>query len=140
MTFNNENPVAPHKQGLRDQLPSPLVPLLAEMVSRGDGTYVLKPRPPGPDLDSWITIAQAAEIMENIHPRTLYRLLGEYLVYRRPLPRKVLVSLKSALALKKATLDPEFWDDREQKQRLKRRVQSAMHSLAQSAGQAQLTA
>jgi len=125
---------APGKREQRNPQPTvPIVPLLAELVGRGDGTYVLKPHAPGPDLDSWITIAQAAEIMENVHPRCLYRFLGEYLVYRRPLPRKVLVSLESILALKKATLDPEFWEDSEQKQRLRNTVSAAMAKLSGSA-------
>jgi hypothetical protein len=106
--------------------PHAVVPLLAELVGRGDGTYVLKPRAPSPELDSWISIQEAAAIIENIHPRSLYRLLGEYLAYRRLLPRKVQVSLRSVLAFKKATLDPEFWDDPAQQQRLKTSVRGAM--------------
>jgi hypothetical protein len=139
--FNKKlNSVAQDGKGkIRDFTSAPIVPLLAELVGRGDGTYILKPRPPGPDLDSWITIAQAAEIMENVHPRCLYRFLGEYLVYRRPLPRKVLVSLESVLALKKATLDPEFWDNPSQKERLKSTVRAAMDNLSRTATESSLS-
>ena len=53
----------------------------------------------------------------------------------RPLPRKVLVSLESVLALKKATLDPEFWDDPDQNQRFKSAVRDSMAKLSETASQ-----
>jgi len=106
-----------------------LVPVLAELISRGDGTFVLRPRVPTEDLDTWVTIHQAGEIIGSVNAKTVYGLLGEYLVYRKPLRRKILVSLKSALALKQATQDAEFWENPELQRRLKDQVRRAMDQL-----------
>jgi hypothetical protein len=120
-------------------LPRPLplrpaiIPLLAELISRGDGTFVLKPKVPAQDLDTWVTIPQAGEVIGCVNAKTVYGLLGEYLVYRKPLRRKILVSLKSAMALKQATQDAEFWDNPLLRQRFKDQVRRAMQQLADSA-------
>src|SRR5437867_11984484 len=108
------------------------VPVLAELVARGDGTYLLKPRVTEQDLDTWVTVAEAARIL-GMRPRTAYGLLGRYLVFRRPLPRKTVVSLKSALALRQATSDSEFWENIEQRRRLERQVTAQMQALAAAA-------
>src|SRR5258706_7147835 len=100
-----------------------VVPLLADLIGRGDGTYILKPRLPDGDLDTWITVGEAAKILGNLDRRTIHYWLGEYLVYCRPMPRKFKVSLKSVLALKLATQDSEFWDNGELQSRLKGKVE-----------------
>ena len=110
-----------------------LIPLLAELISRGDGTFVLKPKVPEQDLDTWVTIQQAGEVIGCVNAKTVYGLLGEYLVYRKPLRRKILVSLKSAMALKQATQDAEFWDNPLLRRRLKDQVRKAMQQLTDGA-------
>lgn len=110
-----------------------LVPVLAELISRGDGTFVLRPRVPAQDLDTWVTIQEAGLVIGSIHPKSVYSLLGEYLVYRKPLRRKILVSLKSALALKQATQDTEFWYNQALQQRLKDQVRKTMAELTDRA-------
>src|SRR5260370_16822476 len=88
-----------------------VLPLLAELVSRGDGTFLLKPKVPDQELDTWITIRQAAEFLDIHRHNNLYPFLGEYLVYRRPLPARIIVSLKSALPFKQATQDPNLCEN-----------------------------
>jgi hypothetical protein len=107
--------------------------VLAELISRGDGTFVLRPRVPAQDLDTWVTIQEAGLVIGSIHPKSVYSLLGEYLVYRKPLRRKILVSLKSALALKQATQDTEFWYNQALQQRLKDQVRKTMAELTDRA-------
>jgi hypothetical protein len=112
------------------------LPVLAELVGRGDGTFILKPKVPDQDLDTWLTVKQAAQILGSMNPKTLYPLLGDYLVYRRPLPNRIAVSLKSLLAFKQATQDAEFWDNAELRSRVKESVQRGMRELAEGAGRA----
>src|SRR5260370_29569108 len=107
-----------------------VLPLLAEIVSRGDGTFLLKPKVPEQDLDTWISIREAAELLGIDKHKNLYPFLGEYLVYRRPLPARVIVSLKSALDFKQAAQDPDFWDNPVLKERLKVNMKKTMESLA----------
>lgn len=109
------------------------VPVLAELIGRGDGTYILRPKLPDRDLDTWITVKQAAQILGNLNPKSLYSLLGEYLVYRRPLPNKVVVSLRSVVAFKEATQDTEFWDNPVLRSRIKEQVKSTMEQLVERA-------
>jgi hypothetical protein len=106
-----------------------VLPLLADLIGRGDGTYILKPRLPDGDLDTWITVAEAARILGDIDRRTIYYWLGEFLVYCRPLPRKPKISLKSVLQLKKATLDADFWENPELQERVRKRVKAEMTRL-----------
>src|SRR5258708_1804608 len=108
------------------------LPLLAEIVSRGDGTFLLKPKVPEQDLDTWISIREAAELLGIDKHKNLYPFLGEYLVYRRPLPARVIVSLKSALDFKQAAQDPDFWDNPILKERLKATVKKTMETLLAS--------
>jgi hypothetical protein len=110
-----------------------ILPLLADLIGRGDGTFILKPRLPEGDLDTWITVGEAAKILRDIDRRTIHYWLGEYLVYCRPMPRKSKVSLKSVLALKRATQDAEFWDNGELQRRVKEQVKLSMTKLAEGA-------
>lgn len=100
--------------------------MMAELVPRGDGTFVLKPRVAEQDTETWITPRQAGEILGQLTTKSVYKLLGDYLVYRRPLRRKILVSLRSVLALKQATSDADFWDDRDLQKRIIEQVRDEM--------------
>jgi hypothetical protein len=114
--------------------PAPrLLPLLGELIPRGDGTFILRPKITEADLDTWLTIRQAGEILGHVKTKTIYSLLGEYLVFRRPLRHKTLISLRSVLALKQATQDAEFWDNRILRQRIKDQVRANMEKLATEA-------
>jgi hypothetical protein len=69
--------------------------------------------PAGPDsgLDVWISAQQASDIL-GVQRTAIYRLVDAakpFLIMRRPLPRKVLVSLRSVQAFAQATKDPMFW-------------------------------
>jgi hypothetical protein len=85
-------------------------------------------------LDTWITVREAAKIVGNVNPRRLYQFLGKYLVYRRPLPRRVVVSLKSVLAFRQATQDADFWENEELQERIIEDVQRQMEELARGRG------
>jgi hypothetical protein len=110
------------------------VPVLAELISRGDGTFILRPSLATADLDTWVTIRQAAQIL-NLKPRSVYRLLGRYLVYRRALPTRIVVSLKSILALRQATQDPEFWDNPALQTKVAEHASRCMAQLAAAANE-----
>ena len=122
--MQGSNPLVPGKS---------LVPVLGEFIPRGDGSFIWRPRYWDSDLDTWITVSEAARIVGPINARVLYEYLGEFLVYRRPLPRKVLVSLKSALAFKTATQDVEFWDNPVLQQRCRDQVQKKMTAMREAA-------
>lgn len=107
-----------------------LLPVLAELISRGDGSYILRPQIPDfNDLDTWLPVAKAAKVLDDMSAKAVYPMLGVFLVYRRPLKSKVLVSLASILELQKATKDPEFWDTPAMQAPLKASVQARMASL-----------
>ena len=87
-------------------------PILADLQARGDGTFVLRPRVMGSDLDTWISPKQVRDILSIRTTRSVYYLLDEsepYLVSYRPLPRKIVISLKSVQDYKRAAADPAFW-------------------------------
>ena len=109
-----------------------ILPLLADLIGRGDGTFILKPRLPDQDLDTWISVGEAARILGDIDRRTIHHWLGEYLVYCRPMPRKPKVSLKSTLFLRQATLDADFWENDELQLRVKEQVQATMRRLMEN--------
>jgi hypothetical protein len=112
------------------------VPLLGQLIPRGDGTFIVRPRVFDSDLDTWITINEAARI-GTVKPRALYKYLGLFLVYRRPLPRKFLVSLRSFMAFKQATQDADFWDNPALQQRCSDQVKKTMAALAEEANGAE---
>lgn len=63
-------------------------------------------------LDVWITPAQARKIL-GIAPSAIYRLVDPtrpLLVVKRPLRRKILISLRSVTAFSEATKNPDFWE------------------------------
>jgi hypothetical protein len=85
--------------------------MLADLMPRGDGTFILKPRVSGADCDTWLTVLDASRAL-GVSRTALYGLIDgavPYLVTRRPSPRKILVSLKSMQAFKRATANPNFW-------------------------------
>jgi hypothetical protein len=107
------------------------LPIMAELMPRGDGTYILKPRKAPTGLDTWITPKRAAELI-GIQWRSVYRLLDAtrpLLVYKRPLKAKFLISLKSVLAFIEATNDPDFWDDKLQQEQLVKSVLKTTQAL-----------
>jgi hypothetical protein len=110
------------------------LPILAELVNRGDGTFVLKPvKIPEDEFGPWVTVKQAAKLLSgDPKPSSIYALLGEYLVYRRPLKSKVEVSLKSVLALRRACDDPDFWENPISQDRVKKIVLQGMRKLLES--------
>jgi hypothetical protein len=94
----------PHKEQL-------IFPILADLVPRGDGSFVMRPKLSDAALDTWVTPKQAAVII-GIGKRSVYDLLDEtepMLVSRRPLSRRVVISLKSIQEFKRATSEPGFW-------------------------------
>lgn len=111
------------------------LPILAELICRGDGSYVIRPKQlPSGDLDTWIDVKQTAKVLgSTIRPQGIYALLGEFLVYRRPLKKRVEVSLRSAVALRDAANDPDFWDNPISQQAIKKTVEQAMRKLLESA-------
>lgn len=101
-----------------------------DLIHRGDGTYLLKPSPLNwHETEHWISVKQAAALLGGSSTRSVSRLLGVYLVYRRPLPSRVQVSLRSALLLKKAIHDPEFWETPTFQKPIKEQVKREMESL-----------
>jgi hypothetical protein len=72
----------------------------------------IKPATADSGIDVWITALQAGEML-GIKGKGVYRLIQpgrSFMVTRRPLPRKILVSLRSVNALMEATRNPEFWN------------------------------
>ena len=109
--------------------PIKIIPSLSELIARGDGTFIFRPRLWNSDLDTWITVREAAKVLPHIKPRKIYDLLGIYLVFYRPLPSRVAISLRSVLAFRTATLDPGFWENPILQERCKEQVRRAMADL-----------
>jgi hypothetical protein len=89
------------------------ISVMAELVPIGDGSMALKTRASESDLDTWVTVQEAAELL-NLAVTSIYSLLDSqwpFLVSRRPLPRKITISLASITAFKQATADTAFWSD-----------------------------
>lgn len=106
------------------------MPVLVDLIHRGDGTYLLKPSPLNwHEAEHWISVKQAAKLLGNTSSRSVTRLLGVFLVYRRPLPSRVQVSLRSALALQRAIHDPEFWETGRLQKPIKEAVRKEMDRL-----------
>jgi hypothetical protein len=93
--------------------PAIQLPILADLLARGDGTFILKPHLPASDLDTWIPVKAASKLI-GVSVTEMYGLLDTsepYLVSRRPARWKILVSLKSVRAFTAATANPAFWTD-----------------------------
>ena len=87
------------------------LPIMADFLPRGDGSFILRPRLVESDLDTWISPKDAAKIL-GVSSRTIYDLVtvdAPYLVARHPASRKIVVSLKSTEGLKRATVSENFW-------------------------------
>lgn len=87
------------------------LPCLADLLPRGDGTFILRPRVADFDLDTWISPKDAARII-GVGRQGVYQLCTEeapYLVARHPALRKIQISLKSVQALRRATMSETFW-------------------------------
>jgi hypothetical protein len=89
------------------------LPIIADLAPRGDGTFILKPRVIElADEDTWISPKDAARVV-GVSLTEVYGLLDAaepFLVSRRPARWKILVSLKSALAFRRATVKEDFWE------------------------------
>lgn len=113
--------------------PEIILPLIARIISRGDGTFILKPTLPDSTTETWLTVKEAAAVLGRSVARSqVYQFVGVYLIYRKPTPGKIEVALSSALALRKATHDPEFWSSRERKQAIQKAVEQGMSKLTAS--------
>ena len=96
--------------------------ILLRFESLGLGHYRITGQRVEADPDAWITVAEAAKLC-GLRPRSIYPLLGDLLVYKRPLPARRLVSRKSALALHDAVAaNPKFWRDQAARAAIGRQV------------------
>ena len=94
-------------ESLPDRL---LLPVLAELRKLPDGLFSIRPLIPDGTGDTWLPISEAAKIL-HVKPQSVYPLLGDFLVFIRPLKARRLVSLQSVLKFQAATRNPDFWDD-----------------------------
>jgi hypothetical protein len=79
---------------------------------------------PDPGLDVWISTTQACGIL-GIKRTAMSRLLDgaePLLVVRRPLPTKILVSLRSVKEFAEATKNPAFWESTELQAEYRRKM------------------
>lgn len=106
--------------------PEVKLPILGKFVSRGDGSYVLHPAITSADTDQWITVKEATLVLGHISGKSVYRMVEDYLVWRRPVPRRILVTLSSVLRLKRVTGDTEFWNNPERRAQLREIVRAEM--------------
>lgn len=111
-------------------MPKEQFPEFADYTPRGDGSWIVRPKVI--DADGWVTVAQAARLL-NWCPDKVYSYLGDLLVYYRPLPTRIAVKLSSVRTLHAATLDPDFWDSKERKESLRKKVQKEMEILTDKA-------
>lgn len=98
------------------------VPVLAEVISMGDGSVVLKPKTARITAsgDTWLTPREAGKIL-GICSRLVYRYCDQMkplLACRRPARAKLLVSMKTVNQLYQATLNPDFWTDKLQQKEI----------------------
>jgi hypothetical protein len=103
------------------RLMSPMSPARPSALTKKPAALGIKQQPGGalhmPPLeacdgvDVWVTPSQARKIL-GIAASAIYRLVEPdrpFLVAKRPLPRKILISLRSVKAFSEATKNPEFW-------------------------------
>jgi hypothetical protein len=101
-----------------------ILPILAQFTAQPDGTFHMKPQMPDGGMDVWITPAQACNIL-GIKGAAIYRLVDPakpFLVWKRPLPRKILISLRSVTALSEATKNAEFWESEALQEKLRAKL------------------
>lgn len=75
-------------------------------------------------VDVWITPAQAGKIL-GVGVTAIYRLVDPdrcFLVTKRPLRRKILISLRSVRAFSEVTKNPLFWQTEELQEEVLRKV------------------
>jgi len=108
------------KHGATRQM-SPAGPARPAILTKKPAAPGIKQQPPGAwrvpaleacsGVDVWVTPSQARKIL-GIAPSAIYRLVEPdrpFLVAKRPLPRKILISLRSVKAFSEATKNPDFW-------------------------------
>jgi hypothetical protein len=82
-------------------------------------------------VDVWITPAQAGKSL-GVGVTAIYRLVDVdrcFLVTKRPLRRKILISLRSVRAFSEATKNPLFWESEELQDEVLRKVREAMEKV-----------
>jgi hypothetical protein len=95
--------------------------ILTEFIPRGDGSFILRPKPVSADLETWVGTKIAATLL-GIKPGSIYNLLDPYepyLVFRRPVKGVYLISLESIQEYKTLSSNPHFWSDENRAERLK---------------------
>lgn len=89
---------------------------LAEVIPRGDGSFVLRPEPTALSGVTWISTTKARAILGNMPYTTFWQMLpvcGDVIVTRRKSPRRIDVSLQSLQEFQRRIQeDPEFWSKR----------------------------
>lgn len=109
----NTRPATP--KGLLAAIPRIKQTALPSAAARSrSGSDPLPALPACEGLDVWITPAQACKIL-GICDSAIYRLVDvdrPFLVVKRPLPRKILISLRSVRAFSEATKNPLFWQSK----------------------------
>jgi len=84
------------------------LPILADLMPRGDGSYVLRPRLPAAG-ETWLTTRQAAAIL-GVSIASIYRLADEGRIrHRRTRPGKREYDLGSVTQFAAQAEDPEYW-------------------------------
>ena len=112
-------------------------PVMAQLVPRGDGSYLLKPTLTSGDVvDQWISVKKTAELLSFRSRNTVCKRIDQgLLVHKRMGERIVLVSLRSVMDLKAACCDDEFFFDEVKLKALQRRVEERMSALRKAAAE-----
>ena len=108
------------------------LPAFANWTLQSDGSWLVKAIPQEFPGEQWIKIRQVSKLL-RVSSRQVYTWLGVYLVYRRPSPHCIEVSLASAMELQRASNDPEFWNDRRRLDAFKKTVEKTMCKLVETA-------
>ena len=87
------------------------LPGMMDLLPRGDGSYVLKPRVDPLGAGAWVSVREAARIM-GVHRQTVYRLLDAgALDARRVSAHTTKISVASLEAHVTRSGDRENWDN-----------------------------
>lgn len=85
------------------------LPILAQLMPRGDGSYILRPKLPDSSGETWMTARAAARILQ-VSPKTIYRLADAgHIRSRKPSPHLIQIELASLNDYKRRIEEPDFW-------------------------------
>jgi excisionase family DNA binding protein len=85
------------------------LPGMMDLLPRGDGSYVLKPRVDPQGAGAWVSVREAARVM-GVHRQTVYRLLDAgQLEARRISAHTTMISLASISKHIERQSDRENW-------------------------------